>query len=86
MAANDPNSDDAEPMGRGLATVLMVIGAVLAVHFGLKLEEAIAQDANPLGLGYVGVFVLVGIGMMALGLKRFHEAGFDGQDDDQGQG
>ena len=81
MAPNDPNSDEAEPMGRGLAILLVVIGAGLAAHFGMKLETAIEEGANPLGLGYVAVFVLVGMGLMVLGLKNFHDAGSDGADD-----
>lgn len=75
MAANDPNSDDAEYMGRGLAVILMIIGALMAGHFGLRLQEAFAKDTtNALGVGYVGLFVVIGLGMLALGLRRFHEA------------
>lgn len=81
MAANDPNSDDSESMGRGLAVVLMVVGSLMAGHFGIRLQEGMAKgETNALGIGYIGLFVVIGLALVALGLKRFHQAGEDSLD------
>ena len=75
---SDPNADDTPPMGKGLSCVLIAIGGGMAMHFGLKIQESLGHgQGSAVGIGYVACFVLVGLGLMAYGLRMYQLAARD---------
>jgi len=82
----DPNADDAPPMGKGLALLLMAIGAGMAAHFGMKIEDHLAKEGsgNAVAVIYVAAFVIIGIVLMVLGLRGYHHATVEEREQEDG--